>query len=188
MMDHAEVQRRAQLTVSTIAPRLNRSTNWVASALESIADAMAGVGINVSSASSRLSRLMELLRGCSTEIAAWSSAQQSDDQAAYCEMMCAVADFTLELAEATLDKARALTGDVVALLRSWSNDPGTTLQLAGRAEWLLDGWEPICLIWRMAEDDAARRAALVEMAQLIPVLPRKVREWSDLFLESDIAL
>jgi NAD(P)-dependent dehydrogenase (short-subunit alcohol dehydrogenase family) len=188
MMDHVEVQRRAQLTVSTIAPRLNRSTNWVASALESIADAMAGVGINVSSTSSRLSRLVDLLRGCSADIATWSSAQQSDDQAAYCEMMCAVADFTLDLAEATLDRARALTIDVVALLRSWSNDPQITLQLAGRAEWLLDGWETICLIWRMAEDDAARRAALFEMAQLIPTLPREVRDWSDLFLETDITL
>jgi hypothetical protein len=44
------------------------------------------------------------------------------------------------------------------------------------------------LLWRFAKDDAERRAALVEIAQLVPVLPREVREWTDLFLEADISL
>jgi hypothetical protein len=187
-MDHAEVQRRAQLTVSAIAPRLKKSTNWVASALESIADTMAGVGINVTSMTSRLSRLVDLLRQCSAEVSAWSGMQQSDDQAAYAEMICAVADFTLSLADTTLTQVRALTNDVVALLRAWAVDPGPTMQLAGRAEWLLDGWEQICVLWRFAKDDPARRSALVEMSQLVPVLPREVRDWSDQFWEADIPL
>ena len=187
-MDHAEVQRRAKQTVATIAPRLGRSTNWIASALESIADAMAGVGINVTNTTSRLSRLVEVLRCCSGEIAAWSGTQHSDDQAAYAEMMCAVADFTLDLADEALTSARALTDDVAGLLRTWATDPTPVLSVTGRAEWLLDGWEPICMLWRFAKDDTERRAALVEMAQLVPVLPREVRDWSDLFMEADITL
>lgn len=187
-MGPVELERRAQQTVTTIAPRLKRSTNWVASALENIADAMAGVGIDVTSTTSRLSRLVELIRRCSAEITAWSGTQPSDDQAAYVEMICAVADFSLALADAALAKARALTDDVVALLRSWAVEPQHTLQLAGRAEWLLDGWDPICMLWRLARDDAARRAALVEMAQLVPILPREVRDWSDMFWEADIPL
>jgi hypothetical protein len=188
LMDQSEVQRLAQQTVSTIAPRLGRSTNWVASALENIADAMAGIGINVTSTTSRLSRLVESLRCCSGEIAAWSGTQQSDDQAAYAEMICAVADFTLSLADAALAQARALTNNVVSLLRTWAVDPQPTMRLAGRPEWLLDGWEPICVLWHFATDNAARRAALVEMAQLIPTLPREVRDWSDMFWEADIPL
>jgi hypothetical protein len=187
-MDHAEVQRRAKLTVSTIAPRLGRTTNWVASALESIADTMAGVGINVTSTTSRLSRLVEMVRRCSAEITAWSGTQQSDDQAAYAEMICAVADFTLQLADAALAQARALTDDVVGLLRAWAVDPQHMMRLAGRSEWLLDGWEQICMLWCLTKDDAARRAALVEMAQLVPILPREVRDWSDMFWEADIPL
>ena len=186
--DHEDLQRRAQMTVSAIAPRLGRSTNWVASALESIGDAMAGVGINVSSTTSRMSRMVELLRQCSMEIAAWSRTQQSDDQAAYAEMVRGVADFTLALADASLGQARKLTDDVVGLLRSWAADPQPTLDLIGRSEWLLDGWEQICMLWRFALDDSGRRAALVEMAQLIPILPREVRDWSDSFREADIPL
>jgi hypothetical protein len=187
-VDPAQLQERARGTVSRIAPLLGRSTNWVASALETIADAMAGIGLSVSSTNSRLSRLVDLLQLCSNEVGDWSRTQPSEDQAGYAEMVCAVADFTLSLARVTLTQARALTDDVVGLLRSWSADPEPTLRLAGRSEWLLDGWEQICLIWRLAADDATRRAALVEMAQLVPVLPREVREWSDLFWESNISL
>jgi hypothetical protein len=186
--DPEELQRRARETVSKVAPLLGRSTNWVASALEDIADVMAGVGLSGSSRTSRLSRLVDHLQRCSSDVADWSGRQYIEDQAGYAEMICAVADFTLSLARVTLDQARALTKDVVGLLRSWSADRESVLRLAGRSEWLLDGWEQICLLWRLAEDDATRRAALVEMAQLVPVLPREVRAWSDLVWESDIPL
>ncbi len=43
---------------------------------------------------------------------------------------------------------------------------------ANRADWVLDGWEWVCLLWLAAADTgAARRRALLEMAQLVPVLP-----------------
>jgi hypothetical protein len=183
--DPAEMQHRAQVAVNIVAPRLGRSTNWVAAALEAIADAMASIGINATSTTSRVPRLVSLLQNCSTEVAAWSGRQHSDDQASYAGMTCAVADFTLAT---TIVQARALTNDVIALLRSWAVAPDPVVRIAGRPEWLLDGWEQICLLWDIAKDDAARRAALVEMVQLVPVLPRETREWSDLVLEAEISL
>jgi hypothetical protein len=186
--DPADMQRRAKLAVHIVAPRLGRSTNWVAAALEAIADTMADVGVNSISTTSRVPRLVSLLQNCSTGVADWSSAQRSDDQASYAEMICSVADFTLNLAASTLVSARALTNDVAGLLRSWAADPDPVIRLAGRPEWLLDGWEQICLLWDFAKDDAARRAALVEMVQLVPVLPREAREWSDLVSEAEISM
>jgi hypothetical protein len=50
-------------------------------------------------------------------------------------------------------------------------------ELVSRPEWLLDGWEQICLIWQNAHDDAMRRAALAEIATLIPILPKEVNDW-----------
>jgi hypothetical protein len=187
--DGLELQARARIAVETIAPRLGRTTNWVASALEAIADSMASIGIdNTGSESSRVPRLIKLLEHCSTEIAAWSGAQASEDQAAYAEMICSVADYTLSLAGDTLLHARALTNDVVGLLRSWAADPDRIVRLAGRPEWLLDGWEQICMLWTLAKDDAGRRAALVEMIQQVPVLPREAREWTDLAVETDASM
>jgi hypothetical protein len=186
--DPVEMQRRAQVAVHVVATRLDRSNNWVAAALEAVADAMATIGINAGNKTARVPRLVDLLQQCSTGVAIWSGLQQSDDQASYAEMICSVADFTLKLAENTLVTARALTDDVVALLRKWAVDPDPVIRLAARPEWLLDGWEQICLLWNLAEDDAARRAALVEMVQLLPVLPREAREWSDLVLEVEVSM
>jgi hypothetical protein len=187
-LDPAEMQQRARIAVNIIAPRLGRSTNWVAAALEGIADAMASIGIDASSATSRVPRLLKQLQDCSREVADWSRAQPSDDQASYAEMICSVADCTLTLAQSTLLQARALTNDVVGLLRSWATDPDRVVRLAGRPEWLLDGWEQICFLWSFAHDDAARRGALVEMVQLLPALPREAREWTDLVLEAEISV
>jgi hypothetical protein len=186
--DKAEVQQRAQLAVNIVAPRLGRSVNWVAAALEAIADAMASVGVNSSSTTSRVPCLVRMLKQCSTEVANWSCAQLSDDQASYAEMICTVADVTLALADNTLSQARTLGNDVVGLLRSWAVDQDRIVRLAGRPEWLLDGWEQICLLWSLAQDDAARRAALFEMVQLVPVLPREARDWTDLVLQADIPI
>jgi hypothetical protein len=186
--DSEEMRHRAREAVSRAAPLLGRSTNWVAAALEGIADAMAGIGLDGNSSNCRLSRVVDRLKRCSSEVADWSSQQQSDDQAGYAEMVCAVADFTVSLAELTIDHARSLTDDVIGLLRSWATDPEPIIRLIGRSEWLLDGWHQICLIWTLAGDDAARRAALVEMVQLAPVLPREVREWSDVFRAAEIAM
>jgi hypothetical protein len=186
--DMAEMQRRARLAVNIIAPRIGQSTHWVATALEAIANTMAANGINVGSATSRSPRLVERLRQCSTEVAAWSSSQKSEDLASYAEMICTVADFTLSVAESTLARARGLMDDVVELLRSWAVDPEPVIRIAGRPEWLLDGWEQICLLWEFAKDDAARRAALVEMAQLVPVMPREAREWSDVLAKVETSV
>jgi hypothetical protein len=183
---HKELRHRARDSVSKVALLLARSTNWVASALEGIADALAGVGLYPNSTANRLSRPVDQLQRCSAEITDWSRRQSSEDQADYAGMICAVADFTLSLAQVTLTQARALTNDVVALLRAWAADPEPIMRLVGRSEWLLDGWEQIIVIWRLAEDDATRRAALVKMAQLVPVLPREVRESAELFWEADI--
>jgi hypothetical protein len=185
-MDLELLEHRARATVSKVAPMLQRSTHWVASALEQIAGAMIGIGLDPRASTSRLPRLVERLQCCSTEIVQWSLRQPSDDRAGYAEMVCGIADFTISLARVTIGQARALTKDLVGLLRSWSTDPVTTMRLAARPEWLLDGWEQICLVWHLAEDDAERRAALVEMAQIIPVLPKEVRDWSDIVWEADV--
>ena len=63
------------------------------------------------------------------------------------------------------------------MLRNWAVDSSSVIQLAGRPEWLLDGWEQICLVWNHAQDNAARRLALVEIADYIPALPRELNEW-----------
>ena len=182
----AELLKLSQVTLDQIAPLLGRSSNWVAGALEAIADVMACIGVTVGSTTGRVPRLVQLLQRCAKEIADWGRTE-SLDRAAYADMIYSVANFTWVLAEATLSHARALTGNMVTLLRTWASAPDTVADLAGRPDWLLDGWEQICLLWDLAKDDAARRASLVEITQLLPILPREASEWSNLASKTDIS-
>jgi hypothetical protein len=185
--DALDAEARAQMTVARVAWRMGRSPAWVASALEALTDVFANIGVGPNAAASRVPRLVELLQWTRTDVAEWSRTQPEGDQAAYAQMIRSVADVTLSLADKTLGRARSLINDMVGLLRSWAVEPEPIQWLAARPEWLLDGWEQICLIWGFASDDAMRRVALAEMAQLVPVLPREVKEWSDIGPEVDIS-
>ena len=184
----ADIRDRARHAVHEIAPRLGRTTEWVASALEAISDALANIGVSPDGETSRIGRLVAMLTRCKEEIMDWQRIRRRDDESAYAEMICGVADATLALAEEMMAQARRPTGDVVGLLRLWTTDADEITRLAARPEWLLDGWEPICLLWELALDDADRRAALVEMAGQVPVIPREAWEWTEKFTERDISM
>jgi len=169
---------RARLTVDWISPRLSRPTTWTATALEDLADLMASIGNGSAGSVGRIPRLAAMLRQARSEIAEWSETLSREDQISYVEMVCVVADFTLSLAATMTAKAQSLTDNMIELLRLWSTDPNAVMRLVARPDWLLDGWERICQIWNHAADNVARRAALVEIGGLVPVLPKEVSEWS----------
>jgi len=183
-----DAQTRARQTVTHIAPRIERSADWVATALESLGDAMATIGVEGQSDPGRVPRIMNVLRGTCAMLKAWSGPNSQEDRAAYVRMICRSADVTLMLAEACIERARTLTADLTDLLREWAMDPGDIAQRAARAEWLMDGWEQICLIWRCAQDDPARTAALAEIAGLVPIIPLEAREWSGMAEQIDPAM
>nr|WP_294554655.1 hypothetical protein [uncultured Rhodopila sp.] len=176
---------RARLAVDWISPRLGQTTTWTANALEELADVMANIGVGSVGATGRTPRLTNMLRAVRASVADWSGTQREEDQASYAKMFCKVADVTLSLAQTTVAKAQALPDNMVDLLRTWAADRDSVIELVGRPEWLLDGWEQICLVWNNAVDDAARRAALAEIATLVPILPKEVNDWCSMSNEID---
>ncbi len=182
------MEARARMTVAHLAPRLGQTAPWIAAALEAIADCVSLVGIDRTQSDCRVPRLMAMLRETREQVGAWSETQVEDDQAGAGRMVCAVADLTMALAATTLGRAYGLTGDMVELLRAWGTGRESIAAVTARPEWLLDGWEKICLVWQEARDEAERRAAVAEMAQLIPVVPREARDWCDLDVDVDITL
>lgn len=182
-----DMETRARLTVAKIAPHIGRSADWVATALESLGDVMATIGIDAQPAPSRVPRVLNMLRDTCTSLGAWSRAQKEADQAAYVEMITTAAGHTLTLASDTIAQTRALTKNLTELLQRWAADTFGIERLAAQPEWLLDGWEHICLIWNCTQDDATKRAALIEIAQLVPVMPQEAREWSEIVVDTDVA-
>src|SRR4051794_3878443 len=139
---------RARLTVEWISPRLGQTSTWTANALEELADILAHIGLDTTGVIGRFPRLTALLNAVRAGIADWGAAKREEDQASYARMICSVVDVTVSLAQTTVAKAQALPDNMVDLLRRWGTDPGSVIELASRPEWLLDGWEQICLIWQ----------------------------------------
>ena len=76
----------------------------------------------------------------------------------------------------TLNAARDMTGDMTDLLRAWGGARAEIAKQLTLTEWILDGWERFCLLWETADQPSVQRAALREMAQLVPMLPKEATD------------
>jgi hypothetical protein len=172
-----DLDARARQTIAWLAPRLGQSAGWGVKALDALADAMTAVGAGATGEGGRIPGLIKLLAAMREEIAEWASTQRDGERVLTAHAVCSTSDFTRSVAAALITRARVLTDDMVGLLRQWATDPQSVVGIAERPEWLLDGWEQICLIWNYAQDNAAKRVALAEIADYIPAIPRELNEW-----------
>jgi hypothetical protein len=173
----ADVAQRARQAVVLTAARLGLPADAVAASLEALAGLFGCIGVPGAAAECRIPRLLRTLRHVRDEVGAWRG-ERGEGSSTFCaEMVVAAADLTLICAEHTLGEALALTSDITALLRGWHAAPGKIAGAATRPEWLLDGWEQICALWKDAAGQTGRLSALVEMAQLVPILPNETADW-----------
>ncbi|HET7881634.1 MAG TPA: hypothetical protein VFL55_12160 [Acetobacteraceae bacterium] len=159
-----ELEQRGRRAVARIAPKLGRTPEAVAIALEELAAAFRSIGVRNSA---RVPEEIETIVRVRQELMAWSESKEA-------LLAANAADMTVALAKSTLADAQALPRDMKALLRLWSATPGDVEQLLARPDWLLDGWDRICAVWDTAAD---RYEALVEMLALIPLIPSEADLW-----------
>ncbi|HET8995944.1 MAG TPA: hypothetical protein VFN42_04690 [Acetobacteraceae bacterium] len=171
-----ELEAQACGTIVARAPQLGLAPDTIIADLEQLAEVLSAIGVHAEGPPARIPLLLEMLSDLHEQTTAWSRAN-CGEHADIAAMIAEVAGATITCAAATLRDARRLTEDVVRLVRQWSSNAGAVVRLAARPEWLLDGWEQICLLWRDAEMPGAREAALAEMALLAPVLPKETRLW-----------
>jgi hypothetical protein len=171
-----DLDARARQTVAWIAQRLGQSAAWGVQALDALADAVTGVGVAGVDDVGRIPGLIARLAVMREQVAEWANSQRHSDRAFFAHSVCSVIDFTRSMATTMMGQTRALTDDVVGLLRYWASDPLGVARIAERPEWMLDGWEQIYLIWSQALDNAARRVALVEIADCIPAIPTELNK------------
>lgn len=163
----------ARRTNDWIATQLHQPRTWAATALESLGIILANNG-----ESGRNPRLIAMLRQTHDDIVEWSRNQFRGERISCAYMITGAAELALSMATKALTDTRRATEDMIGLLRSWSVNPAAVQRLASRPEWLLDGWEQVCLIWNYAQDDSARYAALVEVVEYVPIMPKEVNDWS----------
>jgi hypothetical protein len=182
-----ELERRAERAVELIAPALGCSPAAVAVSLQQIAAAFGGTGIEQGAPSARIPATIAGMMQLRQELGEHAK-RHPDDDGPEADLVAGVAGMTTVLASAMLADAHALTGDIVALLRRWMTDPDALTTLLARPDWLLDGWDRICALWRTAESHLGRGPALIEMARLVPLLPPEARDWASQQVDVDTAL
>jgi hypothetical protein len=175
----AELEARSKRAVAHIAPKLGRSPDQIASDLEALAVLFGPLGLPPQADHARLPRLIAALREFRDEVAAWSPAAADEAIGAVARMLVNAAAQVVSAATAALQDARGGASPVSPLLRAWARAPDAVVSRIGRAEWALDGWDRIVLLWGEAKWPAERRAALLEMAQLVPIVPQDAAERPD---------
>ncbi|HUB10655.1 MAG TPA: hypothetical protein VMB34_01755 [Acetobacteraceae bacterium] len=168
---------QAQQAVVAHAAQLGFAPQTLPLHLQQAGKVFAQVGPYRSEHRTRILNLLETLTRMHEELTAWSKGQPAGS-GELGSMVAEVAGATLTCALTATREARLATRDVAALLQQWPANHAMVAAQAERPEWLLDGWEQICQLWRTAEIDAERAAALNEIAALVPVLPKETGEWA----------
>jgi hypothetical protein len=185
--DHtADIESRAGAVLHRIAPALGRTAAQLAASLATIGVLFAPVGITAGDRSARIPRSLTRLRDTLTDLAEWLDADPDNDIGGLGRAIAVAMRRACDTGEAALAAARSALIDPLALLRRWIADPAGVQATARRCAWLLDGWERVALLWLSANPLVSRRVALLEMAPLIPVLPREVTAWTDIPIHPDM--
>lgn len=171
-----ELRRRAKYAIEQIAPRLGRATDTVFNDIEQLASLLTPIGLDDQQPPARVPRLLARIERLRNEITLWAR-EYPGDSASAALIIAKIAGVTITCTEITLAEARACTDDVADLLARWLAAPEQIGRWLARSEWLVDGWEPICLLWQGAATQAGRHAALAEISLLVPLLPKEVAGW-----------
>jgi hypothetical protein len=181
-----DLDRRTGAILRRLAPLFGRPAPCLACDLAAIGDAFAALGITGDNPPQRLPhviarvpRLIARLEETSSALLVWLNTDKDNDIGGLGPAVAEAMQTVAKCARAVLELERAALSSPVPLLQRWVRDPAAVRASAARCDWLLDGWERVCLLWAIASSDAARRATLLEMAPLVPVLPREIEEWTD---------
>ena len=141
-------------------------------ALASVVDE---IGIGPHAAQAGIPVRLAQLKRLREELAAW--ANTGADETGYGPMVCGMANLTIRCAEQIVAAVRDRTADAAGLLADWRIEPGDVTAHFSRPAWVLDGWSLPCLLWGAASGIVARRAALIEIGQMLAVLPKEAGHW-----------
>jgi hypothetical protein len=177
----AELEQRARRAVSRLAPELGHSAERIASALEELASLFSSVGVGRHAESARAPRLAANLSTLRADMLQWTRSHQ-DESGGDAARIAESAEVTLACVRVVLGEVQGLRRGIPGLLRTWLQQPDALATLVARPDWLLDGWERICLLWQTADQALGREATLAEMVALIPPLPKEAAEWAGIDL------
>jgi hypothetical protein len=176
----AAVERLGPAILHKLAPMLGPSAGELADALAAMGNAFAPVGVEADDTDARIAGFLARLDEARESLSYWLRADAENDIGGIGRAIAGAMQTASGYGRTILQATRALPNDAIGLLKRWFRDSEAVLTTANRTDWVLDGWEWVCLLWLAAQTGAARRRALLEMAPLVPVLPGEAANWTDM--------
>jgi hypothetical protein len=170
---------RMKRAIFQVSGTLQISPEILYQRIETLTRSTFTVGLPWAPTPGRLRRLLGDLDAFAGSLTQW----QSRDVTAAAEVgrfAAAVAVHTTMLARVTLGESDALIRHVLNIMRNWDRDAKIVSGQMARLAWLLDGWSYIVALWNSVENEPheRQRDTILELARLIPVMPREISEWT----------
>src|SRR4051794_13411302 len=170
---------RMKRAIFQVSGTLQISPEILYQRIETLTRSTFTVGLPWAPTPGRLRRLLGDLDAFAGSLTQW----QSRDVTAAAEVgrfAAAVALHTTMLARVTLGESDALIRHVLNIMRNWDRDARIVSGQMARLAWLLDGWSYIVALWNSVENEPheRQRDTILELARLIPVMPREISEWT----------
>jgi hypothetical protein len=181
-----DTEARMKGAIFKVAGTLKISPEILYQRIEMLTRSTFTVGLPWAPAPGRLRRLLGDLDAFAESLTQW----QSRDVTAAAEVgrfAASVALHTTTLARVTMGESDALIRNVLSIMRNWERDSKIISAQMSRLAWLLDGWSYIVALWTSVESEPheRQRDTILEMARLIPVMPREISEWTESGLEQE---
>ncbi len=167
----------ASAFLNRIAREFGRSGAILSAALAAMGDAFAPIG-TADDPDARLPQLLNGLYTMQSDLDQWLGAASGNDIGGVGQSVSQALATAIRLGERAIRLAQEAQIDQHALLQRWLNDAEAVREEAVRPVWLLDGWDHIVRLWR-GETGQDRRATVLEIAPMVPVLPEEAKSWTD---------
>jgi hypothetical protein len=171
----AEAEARDRQAILKAAARLACSPEQIGRGLSALARSLAAVGLESGQDAPRLAASLLRINRLRESLLFYAEAGQGPSDLARDVAGCV--RVTLACADILLHDARAQGVRILDLLQVWLTARTEAERRIERLDWLLDGWERLCLLWEGVGEASQRRIALLEIAQQVPVLPPEVQIW-----------
>src|SRR3954470_19962659 len=174
-----DTEARMKRAIFQVAHALQISPEILYQRIEVLTKSTFTVGLPWAPTPGRLRRLLGDLDAFAESLTQW----QSRDVTAAAEVGrfgAAVAIHTTVLVRVTIGESDALIRNVLNIMRNWERDAKIVSAQMSRLAWLLDGWSYIVALWNSVENEPheRQRDTILELARLIPVMPREISEWT----------
>ena len=170
--EQSKLEHRAGAAVLHFARTLNTTTETIAGWIEALATLFAPVGAGPKAAEALLPRLLAALTRFATDVEA--RGRSGGEAFASARLLARHAATTADHARAALTAAAELLADPLALARAWIADRAAITATITRADWLLDGWARVLMLWQSAAGASIDHAVLDDILRLVPHLPTDV--------------